>query len=53
MVETNPTPAAHAEAVRVLEAMGDPRSAAALLRSAQARWPSDPELTELARRLGR
>ncbi len=48
MVETNPTPAAYAEAVRTLEAMGDPSSAALLLREARRRWPESAELRELA-----
>ena len=48
MVETNPTPAAYGEAVRTLDAMGDPRSAAALLRDALRRWPESVELRELA-----
>ncbi len=49
MVETNPSPAAYAEAVRTLEAMGDPRSAAAVLAEAKRRWPGSPELSELGR----
>jgi arylsulfatase A-like enzyme/Flp pilus assembly protein TadD len=53
MVQINPTARAHAEAVRALEAMGDPRSAAALLNMARGRWPGDPELIELGRELGR
>ncbi len=47
MVETNPTPHAYGEAVRTLRAMGDPRSAGALLRIARQRFPQDPELRRL------
>lgn len=48
MVETNPTPAAHAEAVRVLRQLGDSRSAQALLAQALERWPQSPQLRALA-----
>jgi arylsulfatase A-like enzyme/lipopolysaccharide biosynthesis regulator YciM len=48
MVETNPTPAAHAEAVRVLRQLGDTRSAQALLAQALRRWPQSPQLRALA-----
>jgi Flp pilus assembly protein TadD len=48
MVTANPTPAAHAEAVRTLRALGDEASAASLLRAARARWPDDAELRSLA-----
>ncbi|HVS66839.1 MAG TPA: sulfatase-like hydrolase/transferase [Thermoanaerobaculia bacterium] len=48
MVTANPTATAYAEAVRTLRALGDESSAAALLRSALARWPNDPELRSLA-----
>ncbi len=47
MVEANPTPRAHAEAVRALRTLGDPRLAAALLDQARRRWPEDPELRAL------
>ncbi len=49
MVEANPSPAAYAEAVRTLEAMGDPRSAAAVLAEAKRRWPGSPALSDLGR----
>ena len=48
MVETNPTPGAHAEAIRVLRQLEDPRSAGALLAQARQRWPQDPQLRALA-----
>jgi arylsulfatase A-like enzyme/Flp pilus assembly protein TadD len=48
MITANPTPGAHAEAVRTLRALGDEASATALLRSALARWPRDGELRSLA-----
>jgi choline-sulfatase len=47
MVDTNPTPAAHAEAVRALRQLGDPRSAQALLAQALRRWPRSPQLLAL------
>jgi tetratricopeptide (TPR) repeat protein len=47
MVETNPTPEAYAMAVETLRSMGDPRSAAFVLRDALRRWPDDAELQEL------
>ncbi|MGH9381246.1 MAG: tetratricopeptide repeat protein, partial [Thermoanaerobaculia bacterium] len=46
--EANPTAAAYAEAIRTLRALGDDRSAAAVLAQARSRWPDDPELQELA-----
>ncbi len=49
MVDTNSqSPVAYAEAVRALRIMGDPRSAAALLRDAMRRFPGDPTLRSLA-----
>ena len=48
MVEANPRPEAYAEASRTLDAMGDPRSARAVLGMGLRRWPNDPELRELA-----
>jgi arylsulfatase A-like enzyme/Tfp pilus assembly protein PilF len=49
MVDTNAqSPVAYAEAVRALRIMGDPRSAAALLRDAMRRFPGDPTLRSLA-----
>lgn len=48
MVETNPEPAAYAEAVRTIRTLGDPAGAAALLREALRRWPESPALRELA-----
>jgi len=49
MVDTNPqSPVAYAEAVRALRAMGDPTSAAALLRDARRRFPGDATLRSLA-----
>ncbi len=47
MVERNPHPHAYAEAVRTLDFMGDPRSAAGLLGQALGRWPADAELLAL------
>jgi arylsulfatase A-like enzyme/cytochrome c-type biogenesis protein CcmH/NrfG len=47
LVEKNPGPAAYAEAVKTLRAVGDPRSAAGLLRHAQAQYPKSRELREL------
>jgi len=47
MVETNPTPKAYVVAVETLRSMGDPRSAAFVLRDALSRWPEDTELREL------
>lgn len=44
MVETHPTPAAYAEAVRALRVMGDDRSAERLLAVARERWPDSPVL---------
>lgn len=49
MVETNPTPAAYAEAVKTLRILNDGNSAAALLRDAMGRFPGDPMLQGLAR----
>jgi arylsulfatase A-like enzyme/cytochrome c-type biogenesis protein CcmH/NrfG len=49
LVEKNPGPAAYAEAVKTLRAVGDPRSAEGLLRHAQAQYPQNRELRELAR----
>lgn len=48
LVETHPTASAYAEAVRTLRAIGDQRSAAAVLSQARRRWPDDPELLDLA-----
>lgn len=48
MVESNPRPAAYADAVRTLRAMGDPQSAAALLQDARQRWPESAELRQPA-----
>ncbi len=49
MVDTNPqSPIAYAEAVRALRVMGDPASAAALLRDALRRFPGDGSLRALA-----
>jgi len=49
MVDANPqSPIAYAEAVRALRVMGDPRSAAALLRDAMRRFPGDGSLRALA-----
>ncbi len=47
MIEVNPTPAAYGDAVRTLRAMGDARSAQALLSVARQRFPSDPGLRAL------
>jgi len=47
LVETNPGPSSYAEAVKTLRAVGDPRSAAGLLRHAQAQYPESRELREL------
>jgi arylsulfatase A-like enzyme/Flp pilus assembly protein TadD len=47
LVETNPTPKAYAAAVRTLQQMNDPRSAAEVLRDARRRWPDAPELSAL------
>jgi len=47
LVETNSGPAAYAEAVKTLRAVGDPRSAAGLLRHAQAEYPKSRELRDL------
>jgi tetratricopeptide (TPR) repeat protein len=47
LVETNPGPAAYAEAVKALRAVGDSRSAAGLLRQARAQYPKSRELREL------
>lgn len=47
MVQANPTPNAYAEAIRTLQAMGDPRSAQALLRIARQRFPNDSGLRRL------
>jgi len=47
LVEANPTPAAYAEAVKTLRAVGDPRSAAGLLQIARARFPASRELRSL------
>jgi tetratricopeptide (TPR) repeat protein len=44
MVETNPTPAAYAHAVRTLEVLGDPDAARRLLARARHLWPESPEL---------
>lgn len=49
MVETSPTPAAYAEAVKTLRALNDPQSAESLLRFALGRFPRDQELRALAR----
>ena len=48
MVDANPTPLAYAEAVKTLGVLNDSRSAAALLRYAQGRFPGDPALRNLA-----
>jgi hypothetical protein len=48
MVETNPSPAAYAEAVRTLRLLGDERSASIVLRNAISRWPDSDELRKLA-----
>ncbi len=47
LVEANPTARAYAEAVRTLRAMGDARSAQALIRAARQRFPDDPDLRRL------
>ncbi len=47
MVETNGSPAAYAEAVKTLRVLGDPQSAAALLRHALAVHPDSKELRAL------
>ncbi|HEX2223805.1 MAG TPA: hypothetical protein VHN15_06345, partial [Thermoanaerobaculia bacterium] len=49
MVETNPTPAAYAEAVKTLRLLQDARGADSLLRFALGRYPQSPELRELTR----
>jgi tetratricopeptide (TPR) repeat protein len=49
MVDTNPTAAAYAEAVRALRTLADREAAAALLRFAERRFPGDPGLRALAR----
>jgi tetratricopeptide (TPR) repeat protein len=49
MVETIPTPAAYAEAVKTLRLLQDPRGADSLLRFALGRYPQSPELRELTR----
>ncbi|HEX6902929.1 MAG TPA: sulfatase-like hydrolase/transferase [Thermoanaerobaculia bacterium] len=49
MVDTNPHPAAYAEAVKTLRILNDTRSATALLRYAMGRFPGDPVLQGLAR----
>lgn len=48
LIEANPTAAAYAEAVRTLRALGDERSADAVLAQARRRWPDDAELRDLA-----
>ena len=48
MVETNPSPAAHAAAVLALREMGDLASAGAVLQMALRRWPQDESLLELS-----
>lgn len=48
MVEYSHAPTAYAEAVRTLRALGDPRSAAGLLRQGLARHPGSRELRELS-----
>ncbi len=48
MVETNPTAKAYGEAVRALRAMGDLRSAGALLNVARQLFPNDRDLRQLA-----
>ncbi len=48
MVEANPGPRSHGEAVKALRAMGDPASAEALLRQARNRWPEAENLAALA-----
>jgi arylsulfatase A-like enzyme/Flp pilus assembly protein TadD len=48
LVDTNPTPAAYAEAVKTLRLLKDPNGASALLRYALGRYPQSPELRELA-----
>jgi len=47
LVEANPTPKAYAAAVRTLQQMNDPQSAAEVLQRARQRWPDAPELREL------
>jgi arylsulfatase A-like enzyme/Flp pilus assembly protein TadD len=49
MVEYSHSPAAYAEAVRTLRALGDPRSAAGLLREGLSRHPASRDLRALAR----
>lgn len=48
MIAANPNPEGFVEAVKALRVMGDPGSAASLLREAQKRWPQDQKLRELA-----
>lgn len=48
LVETQQSAAAYAAAVDTLRVLGDPRSAAGLLRQALARFPDDPGLRRLA-----
>lgn len=47
MVETNPTPSAHAAAVIALREMRDERSAEAVLRMALQKWPDSSQLRDL------
>ena len=48
MVTEHPSAAAYAEAVKALRVMSDPTDAAAILRFAQHKFPSDPTLAALA-----
>ena len=48
MVETNPNPLAYADAAKTLLFVGDPRSAAGVLREGLSRWPESEELRNVA-----
>ena len=48
MLEVNPTPGAHAEAVQALRSISRDRDADDILRRARQRWPGDPRLLALA-----
>lgn len=48
MVDTNPNPLAYADAARTLRFIGDPRSAAGVLREGLAKWPDSEELRAVA-----
>jgi choline-sulfatase len=47
LVESNDSPLAYTEAIKTLRTLGDPQSAAALLKYARARHPESRELREL------